>query len=245
MINCLFIDITGMPGILFPKTSEIAYSAMQVWLGIGYTIGYTMAELMPLKGQLCVIVVMVVLTSICSFIIEITYLKRSPHLWCCSEEVSDTSKLGEVAVRLSATNPIACGETNSENSVSANELNVADSIENESQTTMEVPGLAGDDEKGTGGLKPSLHIVSAENPLFEIYNRGFESNASPVLNRNTLPTVLTLDPKPNALNTPPSLLSLFNREERAYSSSSLLQQSVKYSQSYMYALDNAVEMEYL
>ena len=213
-----------MPGILFPKTSEIAYSAMQVWLGIGYTIGYTMAELMPLKGQLCVIVVLVVLTSICSFIIEITYLKRSPHLWCCSEEISDTSKLGEVAVRLSATNPIACGETNSENSVSANELNVADSIENESQTTMEVPGLAVDDEKGTGGSKPSLHIVSAENLLFEIYNRGFETNASPVLNQNILPTVL---------------------EERAYPSSSLLQQSVKYSQSYMCALDNAVEIEYL
>ena len=41
----------GLTGFLFPTQSDAAYSVLRMWMAVGYTMGFVMAEFLPLNIQ--------------------------------------------------------------------------------------------------------------------------------------------------------------------------------------------------
>lgn len=215
----------------------MAYSANLVWTGLAATAGYATGELVPVKGQLAVILVFAVLTSVSNFILEFFYLRESSFSCCEKQHPS----------KLSATN-----------------------CQFEVSTETEPTSFNGDSNEPTVNvLHFSLDTLctnrnpdqglSADNPLFKICSEleskntmSLKSAPSLVDFNNGTPGEFSNMLEPFANHSPPQIptshfpnLTLLDREDSNGAmyyedSKSNLVISIKYSQSYMDALDNNV-----
>lgn len=234
----------GVAGILFPKKSEVAYSVNMLWSGVGYTLGYAMGELVPLKGQLVIVLVLAVLSSVCFFFVDFVYLRQSPLVSGKKQKVDLSERTGHPNTT-NATNPMVNGETGPS---SCSKQSTATG--SHSSCVMYNPIQLNSD-----------HRPVADNPLFELCSELEASTINPAPALSSIfnhqrgeieasPELLNHS-QPQSTSYPPSpLIPAFQLEKNncvmihEYSKSNLLK-SIKYSQSYMYALDNAVEAEYM
>lgn len=203
----------GVLGILFPNALEVAYSANQVWVGLGVAMGYTMGELVPLKGHLCVILTVTILTSVSYFILDVAYLRKS-SLECTSVSVCKKQKLPEHNGPSSSTSgsmgsdltsetgsTSCCGENNS----------VPQTVNGSQHSFYTLPVSVLRREISPMHHSKQLQTLHFPNPLISKFTpTNLKENGSVIYHDDSISNLL---------------------------------KSIKYSQSYLHALDNVVEAD--
>lgn len=61
----------GLTGILFSTQSDSAYSVLRIWLAIGFTLGFIIAELLDLHSKVWLMLGAVVVALSCALAIEL------------------------------------------------------------------------------------------------------------------------------------------------------------------------------
>lgn len=66
----------GLTGILFPTQGECAYSAQRIWLAVGFTLGFIIAEVLDLHSRVWFMLIAVVLVLCCNLTIEVVTRRK-------------------------------------------------------------------------------------------------------------------------------------------------------------------------
>lgn len=218
---------------MFPNKSQTAYSVNLLWTGLALSVGYAMGELVPLKGQLSVILATAVLTFVCVFIVEVVYLRHS-SLPCCTKVPDPSKHNGEQ----SATNPV-------ENGVIGEIKDGPKPTVNGSHTSVYIAN-----NPSTPAQGPAAH-----NPLFVLHCEFKTAMLTPVAvpspsnkELSTIPHTAESSQIP-CTSTFPNSVSMSQFAEVNVNNSvvrsgdslqSNLLKSIKYSQSYMNALQDSI-----
>lgn len=74
---------SGLTGTLFPNLSDSAYSAQRIYLGLGFTVGFVIAEVLSVQGRVWLMLGATVLALIAVFIVEF-----KTHKFCLLRRVN-------------------------------------------------------------------------------------------------------------------------------------------------------------
>ena len=76
------LSLAGLTGILFSSRSDVAYSAMRIWQGVGFTIGFVIAELLSFHHRVWVLLATVSVAAVVNVILEFTTQSKEELLPC-------------------------------------------------------------------------------------------------------------------------------------------------------------------
>ena len=82
-IFIVHFSLLGWTGILFSDRTEVAYSAMRIWQGLGFCAGFATAKLLPLEGRLGTLCGVVVLAAMSNIVIHFTTKPKQTLCSCC------------------------------------------------------------------------------------------------------------------------------------------------------------------
>ena len=104
------IFTTGLTGILFADRLETAYSAIRIWLALGYTIMFVSSELLTIKGQLWILLGTVVMATVSNLILEFKTQTKQQLLLCIYrpskvERVADSKESADGPTNPERTSP--------------------------------------------------------------------------------------------------------------------------------------------
>ena len=61
----------GLAGILFPQRLESAYSVVRIWLALGFTLSYVLANFMAVMVRAWIVIFILLLSVVCLLVIEV------------------------------------------------------------------------------------------------------------------------------------------------------------------------------
>ena len=104
IVFIVLLCILGLTGVLFSDRTEVAYSAMRIWQGLGFCAGFATAKLLPLEGRLGTLCGVVILAAVCHIVIHFI-TKPKQTLCSCYRAKKKTDQDGSTSGSLDAGPP--------------------------------------------------------------------------------------------------------------------------------------------
>lgn len=122
--NVILVHISlGLTGILFPDCPGSAYSAQRIYLALGFTVGFVMAEVLTVPETVWFMLGAVLLSLAAVFVVELSTqkfclrrrVKSGPDSSesCDTNDTGDTDEIKDGCESISSKEPVSDGTGNS------------------------------------------------------------------------------------------------------------------------------------